>query len=231
MQYDCLIVDDEQGISETICEYFNMFDFSSTFVTSYAQGIAFLSKYKVSLVLLDVNLGNESGFLFCKEVRKTSNIPIIFISARAADEDILSGFAIGGDEYVTKPFSMSVLLAKAKSMIKRSATIQELSDVIVFNDIRIEKSSARVSKADKLIKLKPLEWRLLLYLFEHQNKVISKDALLSNVWGTEFVNEGTLSVHIRHLREKLEDDPNNPQLIKTAWGMGYICETNGGTSE
>ncbi len=228
MKYDCLIIDDELEISQTICEYFNMFDVSSAYVTSFDEGVAFLEQNNVSLLLLDVNLGEQSGFSFCKQVRKTSGIPIVFISARNAEQDILSGLMIGGDDYITKPFSMNILLAKVKAILKRSSLQKEQADVLTCGNLRIERASSRVYKKDSIVKLKPMEWRLLQYLLDNQGRVITKDELLSKVWETQFVNEGTLSVHIRHLREKLEENPDSPQIIKTVWGTGYLCELNDG---
>ncbi len=224
MKYDCLIIDDEPEIARTVCEYFNMFDVASIYAENYEAGMTILREHQVLMLLLDVNLGEESGFLFCKEVRKTSNIPIIFISARNTEQDILSGLSLGGDDYITKPFSMSILLAKVKAVLKRSGESKSVSEDISFGDVRIERATERVYRGEKLIKMKPMEWKLLNFFLENQNRVISKDELLTKVWKDEFVSEGTLSVHVRHLREKIEDDPNTPQWIKTAWGTGYICE-------
>lgn len=224
MKFDCLIVDDELEISKTVCEYFNMFDIKSAYSLNYQDGLDFLEKNSVSLLLLDVNLGNESGFLFCKEVRRTMNIPILFISARDTEQDILSGLSLGGDDYITKPFSMNVLLAKVKAILKRSVIRPDNQGAIARNSLLIDKTTMRVYKDDTLLKLKPMEWNLLLYLAENSGRVISKDELLQNVWGDEFVSEGTLSVHVRHLREKIENDPNEPKLIKTVWGTGYLFE-------
>ncbi len=201
-----------------------MFDIKAEYKTNFDDGLTFLAEHTVSLLLLDVNLGKESGFLFCKEIRKTSNLPIIFISARGSEEDILSGLNLGGDDYITKPFSMGILLAKAKAILKRNMIAVQLPEIFEVGGLRIDKSTKRVYKNNVLVKLKPMEWKLLCYLLDNQKRGISKDELLTTVWGDQFVSEGTLSVHIRHLREKIEDDPNQPKLIKTVWGTGYICE-------
>lgn len=226
MKYDCLIVDDEAEIARGICEYFNMFDINSAYVTGYGDGMTFLSENQVSLLLLDINLGHDSGFLFCKEVRKNSTVPIIFISARNREQDILSGLNLGGDDYITKPFSMNILLAKARAMIKRHRGGWEKEDAadVTFGKVRVERATMRLYREGMLVKLKPMEWKLLNYFLEHQDRVIAKEELLGNVWADMFVSEGTISSHVRHLREKIEDDPNNPVFIKTAWGTGYICE-------
>lgn len=239
--HDCLIVDDEREIAQTISEYFNMFDVSSAFVTSYDEGLAFLTANEVSLLILDINLGEQSGFQFCKEVRKTSQVPVIFISARDSEDDILSGLAIGGDDFITKPFSMSILLAKVRALLKRLASSPPpapppaacAAGMLKIGDLHIGADSTQVYRLQNGVKvqitLKPREWRLLLYFIRNPHTLILKDELLREVWQDAVVDEGTLSVHIRRLREKLESDPNEPTLIKTVWGSGYFW--GGGESD
>ncbi|MDR0469740.1 MAG: response regulator transcription factor [Peptococcaceae bacterium] len=224
---DCLIIDDEVSISETICEYFNLFGLKSEYVTDYESGLNVAAEKQPSLILLDVTLGGQSGFALCKTLRETSDVPILFISARNTDDDILVALGVGGDDYITKPFSMAVLLAKAQAMLKRSAATAKtaLDETMRFGDVEIEQGSGRVYRGGGLVKLKPLEQKLLLYLYSNRGRRVTKGELLENVWGDSFVGEGTLSVHIRHLREKLEDDPQNPRYIKTMWGSGYMFES------
>ena len=125
MHYDCLIVDDETAIASSTSEYFNLFELSSAYVTSYEQCIDFLKENTVSLLLLDINLGDRSGFGLCKKLREQTDIPILFISARTSDDDILTALNIGGDDYITKPYTLSVLLAKVKAVLKRCARTVE----------------------------------------------------------------------------------------------------------
>jgi len=223
---DCLIIDDDASIASTICEYFSLFDFSCKYATSYEAGIKAIAESKPSLIILDVNLGEESGFALCKRLRETSNVPIIFISARNTDDDVLVALGVGGDDYLTKPFSMSVLLARAKAVLKRSSAVpaQASRDAVKFGKVEIDRGSERVTKNGEVVKLKPLEFKLLLYLIDNRGNRVTKEELLEKVWGDTFIGEGTLSVHIRHLREKLEDMPNNPRYIKTVWGSGYMFE-------
>ncbi|MCL2841079.1 MAG: response regulator transcription factor [Defluviitaleaceae bacterium] len=226
MMPDCLIIDDDASIAATISEYFSLFDLTCEYATSFESGLKTAIENPPSLIILDINLGEESGFALCKKLRETSDVPIIFISARNTDDDILVALGIGGDDYVAKPFAMSVLLARAKAVLKRSATmpIQPQREIIKFGNIEIDKGNDRVTRNGETVKLKPLELKLLLYLIENKNNRVTKDALLEKVWGDTFIGEGTLSVHIRHLREKLEDIPNSPQFIKTVWGSGYMFE-------
>jgi len=223
---DCLIIDDDLSIAATVCEYFNLFDLSCEYALDYSAGIEAVAEKQPSLVLLDINLDGESGFVLCKKIREYSGVPIIFISARSSDDDVLAALGVGGDDYITKPFSLAVLLAKAKVMLKRT-TVQKdsnVKEVIRFGNVEIDRNSFNVSRGGESVKLKPLELNLLLYLIDNSGRRITKDELLRNVWGDTFVGEGTLSVHIRHLREKLEEIPNDPQFIKTVWGSGYMFE-------
>ena len=223
---DCLVIDDEISISETICEYFTLFGLKCEYAADFEAGLNAAGSKKPSLILLDVNLGGQSGFTLCKTLRATSDVPVLFMSARSTDDDILAALGVGGDDYITKPFSMAVLLAKAQAMLKRSAPAAKgaLNGIIRFGDVTIERGSGRVYRGGALVKLKPLELKLLLYLFDNGGRRVTKSELLENVWGDTFIGEGTLSVHIRHLCEKLEDDPKNPRHIKTMWGSGYMLE-------
>jgi two-component system response regulator RegX3 len=223
---DCLIIDDEASIAATICEYFNLFDVSCEYATDYEAGLKAVAELQPSLVLLDINLGGQSGFALCKKLRETSDVPVIFISARSTDDDILAALGIGGDDYIIKPFSMQVLLAKAKAMLKRSAGPLAAGPrpAVRFGSVEADRDSGRVTRRGAPVKLRPLEWKLLLYFLDNRGRRITKDELLEKVWQDTFIGEGTLSVHVRHLREKLEDDPNNPRYIKTVWGSGYMFE-------
>ena len=225
MKLDCLIVDDEIALAETTCEYFNMFDVKTAFVTSAEECIRFLKENEPSLILLDINLGNESGFDLCKNLRKTMHIPILFISARSSDDDVLIALNIGGDDYIQKPYTLSILLAKVKTVLKRyGSSSSKQEEILEFGQIQIDTKLHRVRVNNLDIQLKSMEYKLLSYLVKNKNRIISKDELFQNVWGDSFVGDGTLNVHIRHLREKIERDPKNPQFIKTVWGTGYVLE-------
>jgi len=223
---DCFVIDDDANIASTICEYFRLFDLSCDYAADYESGLSAITEKQPSVVLLDINLGEQTGFELCKKLRETSEVPIIFISARNTDDDVLAALGVGGDDYITKPFSMAVLLAKTKAILKRSTTAQSQKPqaLIKFGDIEIDRDADRVLRGGAQVRLKPLELKLLLYLIDNQGRRITKDELLENVWEDLFIGEGTLSVHIRHLREKLEDVPNEPRYIKTVWGSGYIFE-------
>jgi len=224
MNYDCLIVDDERELAETTCEYFNMFEVNTACVTSAEACEQFLREHGTSLILLDINLGGSSGFELCKKLRRTMDLPILFISARSSDDDVLIALNIGGDDYIQKPYTLSVLLAKVKTVLRRYGKQHPAADVLEFGQVRIDLALSRVRVNGEEVKFKTLEYRLLCYLAQHKNRVVPKEELFAKVWGDSITGDGTLNVHIRHLREKIEDDPNRPQYIKTVWGTGYVLE-------
>ena len=226
MHYNCLIVDDEAGLAQMTCEYFEMFGVTCFYVENTKQCQDFFKENTIDVLLLDINLYKESGFDLCKEIRKEHNFPILFISARQSDDDVLIALNIGGDDYIKKPYTLSVLLAKVKVILKRIEQQKEQSvkpdnsgcGLVLIED----KLSAMVN--GKEISLKAKEFALLKCLYEHKNSIVTKEKLFELVWKDCFYSDGTLNVHIRKLREKLEENPNDPKLIKTIWGTGYMLE-------
>lgn len=226
MKYDCLIIDDEIELAETTCEYFNLFDVHSAFVTSAEACRSFLREHEVSILLLDINLGGESGFQLCKELRQKTEIPILFISARSSEDDVLIALDIGGDDYIHKPYTLRVLLAKVKAVLKRYTNNDPTSEASLLQagPVQIDSELRRVTLSGASLKLKTMEYKLLKYMIQHKNRVLTKEELFMEVWGDVFAGDGTLNVHIRHLREKIEQNPNEPQYIRTIWGIGYVFE-------
>ncbi|MBR6094801.1 MAG: response regulator transcription factor [Lachnospiraceae bacterium] len=261
MHYNCLIVDDETDLAKMTAEYFNMFEVSTAYVESGEACFAFLKENTVDLILLDINLGDGLGFEVCKRIRRDLQLPILFISARQSDDDVLVALSVGGDDYVKKPYSLSVLLAKVKVNLKRVEEIEKLktgaetkaathtmndgnkagnsdstpgdsgstagnnSDGLSGDDMfRLDEATLSVIRNGERIPLKAKEFALLACLYQHKNTIVKKDVLFDEVWGDAFFSDSTLNVHIRKLREKLEENPNNPQLIKTVWGTGYYLE-------
>lgn len=222
LKYDCLIVDDEEALSKSTCEYFNMFGLKTFWAADEKACFDFLARSKTDLILLDINLGQSSGFEICKKLRSYMDIPILFISARTSDDDVLLALNIGGDDYIQKPYSLSVLLAKVKTVLKRYRG--EIDSVISFGNFTIDLKMEKLLVGNREIKLKAMEYKLLTYLALNKNRTITKVELFQKVWGNTIIGDGTLNVHIRRLREKIEVDPNEPCYIKTVWGTGYVLE-------
>ena len=236
MNYDCLIVDDEVELAKMTAEYFQMFDVTAAYVGSAKACFYFLEKNTVQLILLDINLGDGSGFEVCKKIREENIAPILFISARQSDDDVLIALSIGGDDYIKKPYSLSVLLAKVKVNLKRAVQVKKAEDMEMSSrsketgskndqsDFVMDVSTMSVVIKGNRISLKAKEYALLNCLYAHHDTIVKKEVLFDEVWGDTFFSDSTLNVHIRKLREKIEEDPNKPRYIKTIWGTGYILE-------
>jgi len=224
MKYDCLIVDDEVMLSENTREYFEMFNIKTAWVADEESCLEFFRNNDTDLILLDINLGNSSGFDLCKHLRKTTSVPILFISARTSDDDMVLALNIGGDDYIKKPYSLTVLLAKVKAVLKRYKTPTVDSGVFSDGDFRIDFSSKSVYVGEQKLEMKAMEYKLLSYFAKNKNRIIPKDELFRNVWEDAIVEDNTLNVHVRRLREKIEKNPNEPRYIKTERGVGYIFE-------
>jgi len=224
MKYDCLIVDDEVALSESTCEYFNMFDVKTAWVADQQACLDFFLENEASLILLDINLGDDSGFDLCKHLRKTTDAPILFISARTSNDDMILALNIGGDDYIQKPYALSVLLAKVKAVLKRYQAQDKEAEIFTAGDLQINFSQGTVHVKGQKVELKAMEYKLLSCLVKNKNRVVSKDEIFDKVWETSFVGDNTLNVHVRYLREKIEENPKEPQYIKTVWGTGYVFE-------
>ena len=230
MHYNCLIVDDEEELARMTAEYFRMFDVSTAYVTSQEDCYAFLRENTADLILLDINLGDGTGFDVCKKLREEMQLPILFISARQSDDDVLVALSIGGDDYIKKPYSLSVLLAKVKVNLKRveqlkaAAPAQAEPSPAAGSALALDEATMSAVLNGKRIALKAKEFALLQCLYRYRNTIVKKDVLFEEVWGDTFFSDGTLNVHVRKLREKLEEDPNDPKMLKTVWGTGYILE-------
>jgi two-component system response regulator RegX3 len=242
-QIKVLMIDDDELIARSTSDYFNIVGVKTAYVTSYEAAVEFLDSQEVSLLLLDINLGDKSGFDLCKQIRENYDMPILFISARTSDDDVLIALNIGGDDYIKKPYTLNILLAKVKAVLDRyekareaarnaaeSAGTQNTRQGSADGRIRIREEVYLDTALHKLIdhgrqeELRAMEYKLLLYLLENAGRVITRDEILDNVWQDENTCDGTITVHIRHIREKIEIDPGQPQFLKVVWGVGYKIE-------
>lgn len=220
-----LIVDDDTDLSFIIKEMLESYNYNVTCVENSEDAFALLTNNIFHLILLDVNLPDSTGFEICRELRRVSTVPVIFASARIEENDRVCGFDIGGDDYLTKPYSMKELLSRVNALIRRTYGFGTENRQVKFGNVLVNITSRRVIKNDKEISLSLREFDLLACLIENKNMVMSKEKLLSQVWGAfNEVEPSTLTVHIRWLREKLEDNPAIPKYIKTVRGVGYMLE-------
>ena len=226
-----LIVDDEPTLLETVETKLRREGYSTFVADSAEEGMRLFRLVKPDLILLDVMLPNRSGFDLCRAVRKTSSVPVIFLTARAAEEDRVSGLELGGDDYVVKPFSLAELAARVKSVLRRSSN-QDLSpEVVELPWLKIDPRThevflARKTEAEKppteLVALSPKEFALLYFMAKNAGQVFSREALLDRVWGQDaYVSPRTVDVHVRWLREHIESQPSEPEHLVTVRGVGY----------
>ncbi|MFN4215379.1 response regulator transcription factor [Exiguobacterium sp.] len=221
-----LIVEDEIEIGQLLSDYLTMEGYAVHIAQDGQEGIEAMERVHPDLVILDIMLPRISGIEVCQRIRQHSKIPIIMLSAKGEDSDKVIGLGIGADDYVSKPFSPSVLVARVKAHLRRYTTYHETTqDVLTFPGLHIDLSRHFVKVGEREVDLLPKEFQLLVCLAEHAGQVFSKEQLLDCVWGYTYCGDGnTVTVHIRRLREKVEEDSSNPKWIKTVWGVGYKFE-------
>ena len=222
-----LIIDDDEDLSFIISEMLKNYGYLVTCAFNSESAFNLLAENIYHLILLDINLPDTTGFEICQELRHVSCVPIIFASARTSETDRITGFDIGGDDYIPKPYSMKELLVRVNALIRRTYGFNEEEKIINFGNIVVNITSRSVAKNGCTIPLSLREFDLLAYLCAHKNTAIPKDKLLAEVWGAfNMATPSTLAVHIRWLREKLEDNPAKPNYIKTVYKVGYILEVS-----
>lgn len=221
-----LIVEDEISIAELEKDYLELSDYEVDIASDGETGESMALKGDYVLCILDVMLPGKDGFEICKAIRKEKNIPIIMVSAKRDDIDKIRGLGLGADDYITKPFSPSELVARVKAHLARydrfvASTVPQ-NDVLEIRGLKIDKTARRVfvNNEEKVFTTK--EFDLLLFLASNPNKVFSKDELFRNIWDMESIGDiATVTVHIKKIREKIEYDTSKPQYIETIWGVGY----------
>lgn len=220
-----LIVDDERQLLVLLKEVFMREGFNEIYEADNGIDAILSAKENMpNLIILDVNLPDIDGYNVCQRIRSFSSCPIIFLTAKSEDEEKIKGLEVGGDDYVTKPFNIKELVLRAKSQLRRSTPEKNIKqeNIYTFGDIYINEDTGEIKKGEKQIILTAKEYALMLYLVKNKNKVFSKNSLCEEIWGYEYDgNDNTIMVHIRHLREKIEDNPSKPKYIKTLKGIGY----------
>ncbi|MBL8087855.1 MAG: response regulator transcription factor [Chthonomonas sp.] len=216
-----LVVDDEQTILETIEAKLRKEGFTVFTAETAEEGMRIYRQMKPDLLVLDVMLPNRSGFDLCKAIRRESKVPIIFLTARASEQDRVAGLDIGADDYVVKPFNLSELAARVKAVLRRSVGNEPL-EIIDAGGLMINPKTHEAELDGQTLSLSPKEFALLYFLARNPGQVFSRDTLLDRVWGPDsFVSARTVDVHVRWLRERVETDPSSPSRILTVRGVGY----------
>lgn len=218
--YRILVVEDEKDIVSNLEILLGKEGFSVAAAFSREDAVKMTEQESFDLVLLDLNLPDGNGYSLCTLLKKDRDIPVIMLTASDDESSIVTGFSVGADDYVVKPFKPLELVSRIKNVLRRCG---KASPVIRVDDLEVDALKASVSRGGEEILLSALEYRLLLVFLNHRGEVLSRTRLLEEIWDAagDFVNDNTLTVYIKRLREKIEKDPAAPEIIKTVRGLGY----------
>ena len=215
---DILIVEDNKELADLLCDFLRAENYTVSVAESGEKALQLYQRYGARLLVLDVMLPGMDGFAVCSKIREESNTPILIVSAKTAKDDKLAGLLAGADDYIEKPYDIDIMLAKIAGIFKR----RYAQDEVVSGNLRLNRESRTVYKDDQELSVTAKEFELLLCLVENQGKVLNKDWLFREIWGSDsFSEQQTLTVHMKWLREKIEEDPKHPVRIQTVWGVGY----------
>lgn len=219
---DILIVEDSRELGSLLCDFLRGENYTVAVAETGEKALELYAQDGAKLIVLDIMLPGIDGFAVCRKIREDSNTPILIVSAKTGKEDKLSGLILGADDYIEKPYDIDIMLAKIAGIFKRRYAVDE----IICGDIKINKLSRTACKNDVPIDMTAKEFDLLLLLAENQGKTLTKEFLFNRIWGSDsFSEQQTLTVHIKWLRQKIEDDPKKPRKIQTVWGVGYQYES------
>jgi len=220
-----LLVEDDENLSNGIRYALEQEGWSATVAGNVSRALELMENGHFDLALLDVMLPDGNGFELCKKIRGRSDMPVIFLTARDEEVNVVMGLESGGDDYVTKPFRLRELISRIKANARRIQKIHsdEGSGLLESGPVKLDTAKIRAYRSGKEIFLTPTEFKIIRSLIENSGTVLTRDQLLEKVWSIdgEFIEDNTLSVHIRKLREKVEEDPSKPKLIETLRGLGY----------
>ncbi len=200
--------------------------YETTLAKTVSQALDIISKENFSLYILDLTLPDGSGYDVCREIKNKGDFPVIFLTAFDDEVNVVMGFDLGADDYISKPFRVNELMARIKSVLRRYNSENGKSGIIELHGLKINTNEAKVYKNGAEVVLTAMEYRLLLILLNNRGRVLSRNQLLENIWDIDgiFVNDNTLTVYIKRLRDKIEDNSEEPKIIKTVRKMGYILE-------
>lgn len=218
---DILIVEDNRELADLLCDFLRAENYTVSAVQTAEKALLLYERYGARLIVLDIMLPDRDGFYVLEKIRGSSNTPVLIVSAKTDKEDKLNGLNLGADDYIEKPYDIDIMLAKISGIFKRRYALDEIID----GNIRINKASRTVYKNERQLEMTAKEFDLLLLLAENKGRTLSKEYLFRQVWGSDsFSEQQTLTVHIKWLRQKIEDDPGSPKKILTVWGVGYRFE-------
>ena len=220
-----LIVEDDKNITNTLTYYLQNEGFKIETAKNKNEGIEKIKEKTYNLILLDITLPDGNGYEVYYELKKEKNTPVIFLTALDEEKDIVKGLDIGADDYITKPFRTRELLSRIKNGLRHTKQ-EEIEEKIKIGNVEINEAKGIVLKNGKEIELTELEYKILTLLFENRGRIISREQILANIWdeNENYVNDNTLTVYIKRIREKIEEDINSPKIIKTIRGLGYKIE-------
>jgi DNA-binding response OmpR family regulator len=218
-----LLVEDDKSIVSSLTVFLQSEDCLVDSVDGQTGAIEKINTDSFDLVLLDISLSDGNGFAICSAIKKQTNIPVIFLTASDDEYSVVTGLELGADDYISKPFRPRELLARIHTVLRRFGEKNEKKEVLICKDISIDTKKAIVRKKDTELHLSALEYRLLLIFLQNQGMVFSRRNLLELIWDAsgEFINDNTLTVYMKRLRDKIEDDPQNPKILVTVRGLGY----------
>ncbi|HEY2074329.1 MAG TPA: response regulator transcription factor [Gaiellaceae bacterium] len=217
-----LVVDDEPIVRDVVVRYLRRDGYATLEASDGTDARRLIEADEPNLVVLDVMLPGTDGLTLCRWIRERSDIPVILLTARGEEADRIVGLELGADDYVTKPFSPRELAARVRTVLRRSERGVARTAALAFGDVTLDEGSREMRKAGELVALTAREFDLLCFLASHPRQVFSRDQLMDRVWGYETaIDTGTVTVHVRRLREKIERDPAQPVHLQTVWGVGY----------
>ena len=222
---DIFLLEDDEAIGIGLTYSLENEGYNVTLAKSVKEAEKIIDEKEFSLYILDLTLPDGSGYDVCKRIKAKGDLPVIFMTAYDDEVNVIMGFELGADDYISKPFRVKELMLRIKSVMRRYSN--ETSDgIIKINNLKINTNEAKVYKNNEEIILTAMEYRLLLILLSNRGKVLSRTALLENIWDVagDFVEDNTLTVYIKRLRDKIEEDPAKPEFIKTVRGLGYVIE-------
>lgn len=215
-----LLVEDDKSIVSNLSDYLSSEGYSVETASGQREALRMAELFSYDLVLLDISLSDGNGFVVCTAIKQMKDIPVIFLTASGDEHSVVTGLEMGADDYISKPFRPRELISRIRTVLRRTGKNQSIPQI---GGIRIDTEKGAAFKEGRELYLSALEYRLLLMFFNNKGNILTRQRILEEIWDVagDYVNDNTLTVYIKRLREKIEDNPQNPEIIKTIRGMGY----------